>query len=154
MESTNNKLLKQILKGTMISILGSLVFLIIFAIILTYTKVSEETITPVIIIITGISILIGSRKIRKNGILVGGIVRTNIYSNTVFYIKSIKRRLFNKHAIHNHVYSSNYLRNDRRHNRSKQQNKVNHSIEVNQLIHLKEAVKNKANVIFCRYFIS
>ena len=60
MESTNNKLLKQILKGTMISILGSLVFLIIFAIILTYTKVSEETITPVIIIITGISILIGS----------------------------------------------------------------------------------------------
>ena len=95
MESTNNKLLKQILKGTMISILGSLVFLIIFAIILTYTKVSEETITPVIIIITGISILIGSiigsRKIRKNGILVGGIVRTNIYSNTIFYIKSIKR---------------------------------------------------------------
>ena len=149
MESTNNKLLKQILKGTMISILGSLVFLIIFAIILTYTKVSEETITPVIIIITGISILIG-----KNGILVGGIVRTNIYSNTIFYIKSIKRRLFNKHAIHNHVYSSNYLRNDRRHNRSKQQNKVNHSIEVNHLIHLKEAVKNKANVIFCRYFIS
>ncbi len=60
MESTNNKLLKQILKGTMISILGSLVFLIIFAIILTYTKVSEETITPVIIIITGISILIGT----------------------------------------------------------------------------------------------
>ncbi len=158
MESTNNKLLKQILKGTMISILGSLVFLIIFAIILTYTKVSEETITPVIIIITGISILIGSiigsRKIRKNGILVGGIVRTNIYSNTIFYIKSIKRRLFNKHAIHNHVYSSNYLRNDRRHNRSKQQNKVNHSIEVNHLIHLKEEVKNKANVIFCRYFIS
>ena len=152
MESTNNKLLKQILKGTMISILGSLVFLIIFAIILTYTKVSEETITPVIIIITGISILIGSiigsRKIRKNGILVGGIVRTNIYSNTIFYIKS------NKHAIHNHVYSSNYLRNDRRHNRSKQQNKVNHSIEVNHLIHLKEEVKNKANVIFCRYFIS
>ena len=35
MESTNNKLLKQILKGTMISILGSLVFLIILAIILT-----------------------------------------------------------------------------------------------------------------------
>ena len=90
MESTNNKLLKQILKGTMISILGSLVFLIIFAIILTYTKVSEETITPVIIIITGISILIGSiigsRKIRKNGILVGGIVRTNIHINIIFYI--------------------------------------------------------------------
>ena len=81
-------------------------------------------------------------------------MRTNIYSNTIFYIKSIKRRLFNKHAIHNHVYSSNYLRNDRRHNRSKQQNKVNHSIEVNHLIHLKEEVKNKANVIFCRYFIS
>ncbi len=63
-------------------------------------------------------------------------MRTNIYSNTIFYIKSIKRRLFNKHAIHNHVYSSNYLRNDRRHN-FKQQNKVNHSIEVNHLIHLK-----------------
>lgn len=73
-----SKNIERILKGTGISILLTLILLLIFAIILTYTSIQDNTIKPVIIIISGISILIGSSistlKINKNGILNGGAV--------------------------------------------------------------------------------
>lgn len=73
-----NKTLKQILIGIGISFSITIISLIIFACILTYTNVGENTINPVIIIITAISILIGSSigntKIRKNGLINGAIV--------------------------------------------------------------------------------
>ena len=67
-----------IFKGIIISFILTLILLFIFSIILTYTQIPESTIGPVIIIITVISILIGSSistiKIRKNGIINGGII--------------------------------------------------------------------------------
>ena len=67
-----------ILRGILISFLFTVCMLTIFSALLVYTNLSEETIKPVIITITGISILIGSslgtRKLHKNGLLSGGII--------------------------------------------------------------------------------
>lgn len=67
-----------IIKGCAFSIIFSIILLTIFALLLTYTTLSESTIMPVVLTITGISILIGStissRKIKKNGLVYGGIV--------------------------------------------------------------------------------
>lgn len=67
----------KIIKGCLFSIVFSLILLVIYAICLTYTELSETTITPVVITIVGISILLGStissRKIKKNGLINGGI---------------------------------------------------------------------------------
>ena len=48
----------KILKGLLISAIITFVLLFIFAILLTYTNIGENTIGPVIIGITGVSILI------------------------------------------------------------------------------------------------
>ena len=57
-----------------------------------YTNISESTISPVIIIITGISILIGTiictRKLSKNGIITGGVVGV-IYILIIYLISSL-----------------------------------------------------------------
>ena len=83
---------KNIFKGTGISLLITFILLVIFSIILTYTNVSENTITPVIIVVSGISILIGSSigniKMQKNGILNGGLVG-GIYILILYTISSI-----------------------------------------------------------------
>ena len=76
-----------IIKGVIISIIFTLLFLFIFSIILTYTNLSEQFITPVIIVVTAISIFIGSSignmNMKKNGLingaLVGGIYLLSIY---------------------------------------------------------------------------
>ena len=77
-ESEVKKNIIRIIKGSVFAIILSIVFLLIYALILTYTDISESTIIPVVTVIVGISILIGSmvsvRKIRKNGLLNGGIV--------------------------------------------------------------------------------
>ena len=75
----NNKLVvKNIFKGIGISMLFSCICLFVYSLILSYTNISETTIPPVIIIITAISILIGSSigniKIKKNGMLNGAII--------------------------------------------------------------------------------
>ena len=49
-----------IAKGVGISLLTTFILLLIFATMLTYTQISETIINPVIIVITAISILIGS----------------------------------------------------------------------------------------------
>ena len=83
---------KNIFKGTGISLLITFILLVIFSIILTYTNLSENTITPVIIVVSGISILIGSSigniKMQKNGILNGGLVG-GIYILILYTISSI-----------------------------------------------------------------
>ena len=72
------KNLKNISIGIGISIFITAICLFVFSILLTYTNLSENTITPTIIIITGISVLIGSSignvKIKKNGIINGAII--------------------------------------------------------------------------------
>ena len=67
-----------IAKGTGIALIISVICLIVFSLILTYTNISETMIEPVTIAITSVSILLGSflgnTKIRKNGLLNGGLV--------------------------------------------------------------------------------
>lgn len=69
---------KSLGKGLLISFLITVGSLLIFSILLTYTNIGENTITPVIIIVTSISILIGSSivnmKIKKNGMLNGALI--------------------------------------------------------------------------------
>lgn len=81
-----------ILKGTMVSILVTLILLFIFATMLTYTNIAETTIPAVIIVITAISLLIGSgiatRKMKKNGLLNGAIIGA-IYLLILYIISSI-----------------------------------------------------------------
>ena len=87
MEESISRNFFNIIKGVIISIIFTLVFLFIFSIILTYTSISESFIAPVIIVITAISIFIGSSigntKMKKNGMLngalVGGIYLLSIY---------------------------------------------------------------------------
>ena len=61
----------RIIKGSVFSILITLILLFIYAILLTSTNIPESTMSVVVITITGISILIGSSissfKIKKRG---------------------------------------------------------------------------------------
>lgn len=81
-----------IVKGYIGAILISMVSLFIFAMILVNTNVQESTIKPVVIVITAISILIGSSlsslKIKKNGI-VNGMCVSGIYLASLYIISSI-----------------------------------------------------------------
>lgn len=89
-ESGNN--IKKIIKGSLISIIVTIVGLLIFASLLSYTSISEGTIPTVTIIITAISILIGSSlsmaTIKKNGILNGAIIGL-IYIATIYILSSV-----------------------------------------------------------------
>lgn len=82
----------KICKGSIFSIIISGVSLIIFASILTSTDIKESTIPSVVIIISLISILIGSsissRKIKRKGIVNGAIVGT-IYISIIYILSSI-----------------------------------------------------------------
>ena len=80
-QDANNNLktnIIRIIKGSILAIIISAIFLTIFAILLTYTNLSENSITPVVLTIVGLSILMGSylssRKISQNGIINGAIV--------------------------------------------------------------------------------
>ena len=90
MEETKN--IKYIIKGVIISIIATLILLLIFSILLTYTNISEKLINPFIIVITSISILIGSSigntKMKKNGLLNGAIIG-GIYLTLIYIISSI-----------------------------------------------------------------
>lgn len=89
-QTSENKTIKNIFIGVGISLIITLISLIIFSIILTYTNVQESVINPVIMIITAISILIGSSlvnaKIRRNGLINGAIVGRYVYDFNIFNI--------------------------------------------------------------------
>ncbi len=78
--------------GIAISVVLTLVLLFVFSIILAYTNTSEATIVPVIIGITGISILSGSSiatsKIKKKGII-NGMIIGGVYILILYLISSI-----------------------------------------------------------------
>ena len=88
MNNLSNKTFKHVCTGIGISLISSFVFLCIFALLLMYTNISESTISPVIIIITGISILIGTIKLSKNGIITGGVVGV-LYILIIYLISSL-----------------------------------------------------------------
>lgn len=88
--SGNN--IKKIIKGSVISIVITLIGLVIFASLLTYTSIAESTIPAVTIIITIISILIGSSlcmsNVKKNGII-NGILIGLIYISFIYILSSV-----------------------------------------------------------------
>ena len=92
MEENSSKNIINIGKGVLISLLFTIIFLIIFSTLLTYTNISEKLITPVIIVITAISIFIGSTignlKMNKNGLINGGAIG-GIYLISIYVISSI-----------------------------------------------------------------
>lgn len=87
-----NNIFLKIIKGVVISIIFTLISLTIFSALLTYTNLSENLIQPVVISVTGISILVGSffttRKVTKNGIIKGISVGL-IYILLIYLISSV-----------------------------------------------------------------
>ena len=87
-----NKNVIRVIKGSIFSIVISAILLLIYAAVLTYTNVSENTMTVVLIAISGISILIGSSissfKIKKQGMLNGALVGL-IYMIFIYLLSSI-----------------------------------------------------------------
>ena len=87
----NSNIIK-VIKGSIIAIIITLLALTIYAAILSYTNVAETTMVPVILTITGISILIGSSissvSIKKKGIVNGALVGL-IYILCIYVLSSI-----------------------------------------------------------------
>ncbi len=90
--SENGNNIKRIIKGSIFSIVITLIGLLVYSIILSYTSISEGTMPATIIIITAVSILIGSTistsNIKKNGI-VNGVLVGIIYIAIIYLISSI-----------------------------------------------------------------
>lgn len=82
----------RIIKGSGIALGITILLLFIFAILLTYTNIQENTMITVVIIITAVSILIGSSlstlRIKKNGLLNGALVGV-IYISLIYIISSL-----------------------------------------------------------------
>ncbi len=97
-QKVENDFLINLFKGVGISFAFTLVLLLIFSVILTFSNINENVINPVIIIVTGISILIGSsignNKIKKNGLLNGALVGI-IYMLIIYTISSLLNWKFN-----------------------------------------------------------
>lgn len=81
-----------IIKGFVISLILSIIFIWIYALILVKTNIQENTIMPVVIVLSGVSILIGSSiaclHIKKNGILNGACIG-GIYFISLYVLSSI-----------------------------------------------------------------
>lgn len=84
--------LKRVVKGSLVSMGITLVLLFVLSMLLTYTSLAETVIPMVVLVITGISILVGSQistvHIRKNGIINGAVIGL-IYILTLYLISSI-----------------------------------------------------------------
>ena len=93
----SDNILKNTIKGLVISLIFTLVALLVYATLLVYTNINENTENLVITIITGISILLGStitsRSINKNGFLNGGIVGGS-YVVLIYICSSIIKNSF------------------------------------------------------------
>lgn len=81
-----------IIKGAIVSIIFTIIFLFIYSLILAYTNINEGFTSPVIIVITAISIFIGSSivnlKMQKNGILNGALIGA-LYLISIYLLSSI-----------------------------------------------------------------
>ena len=87
----------RIIKGSILSLILTIICLLIFSLILAYTNIPEKTMIPVITAVTAISILAGSiisvSKIEKKGIINGTLVGL-IYILTIYIISSIAKGNF------------------------------------------------------------
>lgn len=89
--------LKSITKGIIISYIITIVLIIVFSFILVKTNISEQSINTVIIIISSVSILIGTSistiKLKKHGII-NGIIISSIYMLILYIFSSILNQNF------------------------------------------------------------
>lgn len=96
-ERKSSNILK-VIKGSVISIFISVVLLFIASLILTYTNIGENAIPTMIIIISAISIFVGSlvsaMHIKQKGILNGSLVGA-IYIIIIYLFSSIAITGFN-----------------------------------------------------------
>lgn len=87
-----NNNLTSILKGFIISLILTIIFIWIYALLLVKTNIQESTISPVVITISGISVLIGSSiaclHVKKNGILNGACIG-GMYYAVIYVLSSI-----------------------------------------------------------------
>ena len=101
-ESGNN--IRKIIIGSAVSIAVTVIGLIVFSCLITYTSIQEVTIPTITIIISAISILIGSTisttNLRKNGIINGASIGL-IYILIIYLLSSIIENDFslNMHSI-------------------------------------------------------
>jgi len=90
--SNKNSNFINVARGSIIAITITLVCLVIFSVILANTEVAESTINPVIILVTAVSIFVGSimsvSRISKRGIINGGIVGM-IYFLAIYILSGI-----------------------------------------------------------------
>ena len=90
--SNKNSNFINVARGSIIAITITLVCLVIFSVILAHTEVAESTINPVIILVTVVSIFVGSimsvSRISKRGIINGGIVGM-IYFLAIYILSGI-----------------------------------------------------------------
>ncbi len=87
-----NKNILKIIKGSVTAIVLTLILLTIYAALLSFSNIAENTMVPVVLTISGISILVGSSissiNIKKQGMLNGGLVGL-VYMLTIYILSSI-----------------------------------------------------------------
>ena len=87
----NSSIIK-VVKGSVIAIVLTLILLSIYAVLLSTTDISETTMVPVVLVITGISILIGSSmstvSIKNKGMINGFLVGL-IYIIALYIVSSL-----------------------------------------------------------------
>lgn len=97
LEKEKNNYLLPILIGSIISFVLTLIMIFIISVLLCNTNLNESVINPFIIFSSSFSILIGgfcaTKKIEKNGIIIGGILGL-IYILTIYIISSILNSTF------------------------------------------------------------
>lgn len=88
----NQKNSIKIIKGSFISITISLILLLIMSMIYTYTNIAETNVTTLVMVISSVSIFIGSlisaKSINNNG-LINGLNVGLIYMVSLYLISSI-----------------------------------------------------------------
>ena len=103
-ENNIDNKIKRILKGIIFSIVITLISIFLFAVVLTYSNISETIIPVFIIVLTFCSIMIGTimgiKNIKKNGMLNGAIIGT-AYVIILYLVSSILNTgfTFNNYTI-------------------------------------------------------
>ena len=100
------------IKGVLISFIITIILFYILGIILTYTSIPEKIITPSIIIITGVSILIGASvsliKTGEKGMIKGGLIGITYFS-IIYMISSILLKNFEVNVYSGIMFFSTFV---------------------------------------------
>ena len=91
-DGKNKSTATYVLKGTITSIVITIIMLLIFSIVLANANIGEETMVPIITTITAISIIVGSvvstKNIEKKGLVIGAVTGL-LYIITIYLFSSI-----------------------------------------------------------------